>query len=686
MVMSSSFTTFQRNKKANNENADLNFEIVIEGDWLAIMLKPENKNLFGKIIQKSSAILVWRSSPKQKAEVVEFAKSINPKIVSLAIGDGGNDVSMIKAADVGIGIFGKEGYQAVTASDYAIGEFQFLRRLTFIHGRYCVRRISVFILQFLVKNAIISIPALVFAFYSAYSGQTFFEPGYLMVFNAFTSQLAICYFAVYDQDIDSSLKSKQTKLLLPYLYTETRENVKLSLKDFAIWYLYGVYAGVALFYFSYYSYYNAIDSNGDTFGLWQFSFAPYVAIWIINLSIVSIYIQAWSCATLVFYFVHIILFYPGWVFIYNEYPLSDVYKSELDFYSYGLFWLVLLFNVWLIIMPIALVKKIKALFFPSLSDLVLSNKISKEIDIEDKLRIDIVKLEKDLDSDSDESIKLPSEIVTQRKDKGNTSEKNHINSPAEDEESIDSRNQSENNPYSSQFGRTIGLSGSNWDSIDSKSISDVQSSASSNNWILLHPKASRSHHSIKSLRRSNSKAPHFERFTENIQEFKNVKVSMPNSRSQKRFKKKVEKLKKKNHDSNKKLKFHPQFSSVEDNTIQERDEEEDADDISHNKKRFDRELNDRIDSEDEDVDEEGDNESNEEESEENKGDHSGFEISEQQSKSHESQEEAISISKSKRKAKKIKKVRKSVPGVVLNSNFISKSDENSHSGVNKSFE
>ena len=136
-------------------------------------------------------MLVCRSSPKQKAEVIEFAKSINPKMVSLAIGDGGNDVSMIKTADVGIGIFGKEGYQAVSSSDYAIAEFQFLRRLIFIHGRYSVRRITIFITQFLVKNVIFSIPFLLFAFDSAYSGQTFFEPGYVMVFNAFASQLAI---------------------------------------------------------------------------------------------------------------------------------------------------------------------------------------------------------------------------------------------------------------------------------------------------------------------------------------------------------------------------------------------------------------------------------------------------------------------------------------------------------------
>jgi len=124
--------------------------------------------------------------------VVEFAKEINPKMVSLAIGDGGNDVSMIKEADVGIGIFGKEGYQAVTASDYAIGEFQFLKRLMFVHGRFNTRRMTVFITQFLLKNFIFSLSQLGFAFFSGYSGQSFFEPGYVSIFNTFASQLVIC--------------------------------------------------------------------------------------------------------------------------------------------------------------------------------------------------------------------------------------------------------------------------------------------------------------------------------------------------------------------------------------------------------------------------------------------------------------------------------------------------------------
>ena len=139
--------------KALNQNYEKSdVEIIVEGESLAILLQDENHELFGNIIKSASVVLACRTTPKQKAQIITFTKSIDKNMISLAIGDGANDVSMIKEADVGIGIFGKEGYQAVSVSDYAIGEFQFLRRLMFFHGRFFTKRIQVFITQFLVKN------------------------------------------------------------------------------------------------------------------------------------------------------------------------------------------------------------------------------------------------------------------------------------------------------------------------------------------------------------------------------------------------------------------------------------------------------------------------------------------------------------------------------------------------------
>lgn len=54
--------------------------------------------------------------------MIQKNKGKKPRIVtSLAIGDGANDEAMIKAANVGVGIIGKEGQQAARAADFAIG-------------------------------------------------------------------------------------------------------------------------------------------------------------------------------------------------------------------------------------------------------------------------------------------------------------------------------------------------------------------------------------------------------------------------------------------------------------------------------------------------------------------------------------------------------------------------------------
>lgn len=79
------------------------------------------KSKFLKILGKCEAVIVCRASPSQKGQMVEMIKENEPEAVTLAIGDGANDVNMIQKAHVGVGIFGKEGYQAAGNSDYAIG-------------------------------------------------------------------------------------------------------------------------------------------------------------------------------------------------------------------------------------------------------------------------------------------------------------------------------------------------------------------------------------------------------------------------------------------------------------------------------------------------------------------------------------------------------------------------------------
>jgi len=120
------------------------------------------------------SVICCRVTPLQKAMVVELIKK-NKKAVTLAIGDGANDVSMIKAAHIGVGISGQEGMQAVLASDYSIAQFRFLERLLLVHGRWSYYRMCKFLRYFFYKNFAFTLCHFWFAFFCGFSAQVNFN-------------------------------------------------------------------------------------------------------------------------------------------------------------------------------------------------------------------------------------------------------------------------------------------------------------------------------------------------------------------------------------------------------------------------------------------------------------------------------------------------------------------------------
>jgi len=124
--------------------------IVIDGDALKLVLEERVRQKFLLLCKQCKSVLCCRVSPSQKAAVVEMVKN-GLDVMTLSIGDGANDVAMIQEADVGVGIAGEEGRQAVMSSDYAIGQFRFLQRLILVHGRWSYRRLAETIANFFYK-------------------------------------------------------------------------------------------------------------------------------------------------------------------------------------------------------------------------------------------------------------------------------------------------------------------------------------------------------------------------------------------------------------------------------------------------------------------------------------------------------------------------------------------------------
>jgi len=124
---------------------------------------------FVEIGIRCRTVICCRVTPIQKANVVKAVRH-NLNAVTLAIGDGANDVAMIQAAHVGVGIMGREGAQAVRASDYAFLEFRFLKPLLCVHGRYTYLQITKLILYSFYKNIVLSLVLFSYGFVSLWSG------------------------------------------------------------------------------------------------------------------------------------------------------------------------------------------------------------------------------------------------------------------------------------------------------------------------------------------------------------------------------------------------------------------------------------------------------------------------------------------------------------------------------------
>lgn len=176
--------------------------VVIGGEQLAKVLKiGKNKKLVNEFMQLSdlsSVVLACRVSPKQKASIVNLVREYKKNVTTLAIGDGANDVNMITAAHIGIGISGLEGQQAARAADYTIGQFRFLKNLLFVHGREAYRRNSYLILYMFYKNVLYVMPIFFYGTCSVFSGTQIYDLYLYNAFNIFFTGMPITWFAVFD--------------------------------------------------------------------------------------------------------------------------------------------------------------------------------------------------------------------------------------------------------------------------------------------------------------------------------------------------------------------------------------------------------------------------------------------------------------------------------------------------------
>ncbi|XP_019729725.1 putative phospholipid-transporting ATPase IIB isoform X1 [Hippocampus comes] len=214
--------------------------LVISGDSLEVCLR-YYEHEFVELACQCPAVVCCRCSPTQKAQIVTLLQQ-HTASRTCAIGDGGNDVSMIQAANCGIGIEGKEGKQASLAADFSITQFKHIGRLLMVHGRNSYKR-SAALGQFVMhRGMIISAMQAVFSSIFYFASVPLYQ-GFLMVGYATIYTMFPVFSLVLDQDVKPEMA-----LLYPELYKDLTKGRSLSFKTFLIWVLVSVYQGGILMY------------------------------------------------------------------------------------------------------------------------------------------------------------------------------------------------------------------------------------------------------------------------------------------------------------------------------------------------------------------------------------------------------------------------------------------------------
>lgn len=219
------------------------FALIITGS--ALLKATKHKQITEpliKVCKVASMVVACRVSPKQKAEIVKLVRDNDKSAVTLSIGDGANDVNMIAAAHVGIGIRGLEGQQAARASDYAVTKFRHLKNLLFVHGREATRKNAFAICYCFYKNMLLVVPILLYCFWSGGSAQALYNEWLYQLYNTVLTTAPIAYFASVDKEYE-----RPEFLSNPRLYETSRKGEYFNYKVFWKWIGYGTLQGSVIF-------------------------------------------------------------------------------------------------------------------------------------------------------------------------------------------------------------------------------------------------------------------------------------------------------------------------------------------------------------------------------------------------------------------------------------------------------
>ncbi|XP_059581248.1 phospholipid-transporting ATPase IC [Alligator mississippiensis] len=345
--------------------------------------KEQQQRNFVDLACECRAVICCRVTPKQKAMVVELVKKYK-KAITLAIGDGANDVNMIKTAHIGVGISGQEGMQAVMSSDYSFGQFRYLQRLLLVHGRWSYIRMCKFLRYFFYKNFAFTLVHFWYSFFNGYSAQTAYEDWFITLYNVLYSSLPVLLVGLLDQDVSDKLS-----LRFPGLYISGQKDLLFNYKKFFVSLIHGIITSLIIFFIPYGAYLQTMGQDGEAPSDYQ-SFAVTTAsslVIAVNFQI-GLDTSYWTFVNAFSIFGSIALYF-GIMFDLHSAGIHVLFPSSFQFTGTApnalrqpYLWLTIILSVAVCLLPVVALRFLSMTIWPSESDKIQKNRKKYKIEAE----------------------------------------------------------------------------------------------------------------------------------------------------------------------------------------------------------------------------------------------------------------------------------------------------------------
>ena len=325
--------------------------LVVDGQTLTLIDADQaSKALFTDLAIRADAVICCRASPSQKASLVRTIRTKVKGSVTLAIGDGANDIAMIQEAHLGIGIAGKEGLQAARTADYSIAQFRFLLKLLLVHGRWNYVRICKYTLGTFWKEMMFYLVQALYQRWNGYTGTSLYEPWSLSMFNTLFTSLPVIFMGVFEKDLAAS-----TLLAVPELYSLGQRNGGFNFRLYGWWATLAVCEALIV-YFTMYSIYGEalFTRDNQLYAMGSLAFSSCVVIISVKLQVIELHNKSVAAV------IALVLSIGGWwmwnLLLSAIYPVNAIYSVNHRFLDgFGrnpLWWLTLL----LIVMSVSLLE------------------------------------------------------------------------------------------------------------------------------------------------------------------------------------------------------------------------------------------------------------------------------------------------------------------------------------------